>query len=262
MFRIIKLLYILPLAIISIACSSDDHTAPIPESDSIYIIGASIAYPENGWFEMSCDQLDMKPINRALSGSHIGDSAVAMSMGLQFMEGEHDRFDIFTIMHVTNLDVCDPSQIKEDHNSYVLSPQMNSTQAFDYVIKRYIEECRALEFNPNSKWYGYKDGKPVHILLCTYWHDARTAYNESIRRLCKRWEGICTLCEFDKNIGFSKDTPDANGIQESVKFAQNDNGKTEVIDGITYGWHPARGKTEEIQQRMAKIFTDAVLGIK
>ncbi len=262
MLRFFKALCILPFTLLSIACSNNDDVVTIPQSDSIYIIGASIAYPENGWFEMGCEQIDMQPINRAVSGSHIGDSAVAMSLGLQFAEGEHDRFDIFTIMHVTNFDVCDPSQIKENHNDHTLSPQMNSTQAFDYVIKRYIEECRALEFNPNSKWYGHKGGKPARILLCTHWHDARTTYNESVRRLCQRWEGICTLCEFDKNIGFTKDEPDADGVQESVKFAQNDNGKTEVIDGITYGWHPMRGKTEEIQQRMAKIFADAVLNIK
>lgn len=258
----ISYLYILALLLSVISCSKTNTAEYGGKNGDICIVGASIAHPENGWFEMGCEELEMNPINRSISGTGIGDTAVLMSIGLQFAEGEHDKFELFVIMHVKNFDVCDVSQIAEDHNSYHISQQMNATQAFDYVIKRYIEECRALEFNPQSKWYGCDGGKPVHILLCTHWHDARTTYNESVRRLCERWSDICTLCEFDTNIGFTKDTPDADGNQISLQFTQNDNGKQEVIDGITYGWHPQRGRNAEIQQRMAKIFVDAVKDIQ
>ena len=80
-------------------------------------------------------------------------------------------------------------------------------------------------------------------------------FNDSVRRLAERWTGYVRLCEFDKNIGFTKDLPDLeSGKQVSVIFAHPGNGATEVIDGVEYGWHPKRGRDSEIQQRMADIF--------
>ena len=129
----------------------------------------------------------------------------------------------------------------------------NYAAAFDYVIKRYQSECYALKDDPKSKYYGTKSGKPAVIVLCTDWHDARTTYNAAIRRLAARW-GL-PLVEFDRNIGFSKDTPNpATGTQQSLLHAQD----TQTIEGVAYGWHPQRGQDKYIQQRMAAIFTDTM----
>ena len=72
-------------AIAVFASCSDEHTEaekPQPrKAESIYMIGASIAYPENTWFEMGCEQLGLKPINRAVSGTRPTDSAVRISRG-------------------------------------------------------------------------------------------------------------------------------------------------------------------------------------
>ena len=77
--------------------------------------------------------------------------------------------------------------------------------------------------------------------------------NAAIRRLAARW-GL-PLVEFDRNIGFSKDTPNpATGTQQSLLHAQD----TQTIEGVAYGWHPQRGQDKYIQQRMAAIFTDTM----
>ena len=91
------------------------------------------------------------------------------------------------------------------------------------------------------------------------WHDARETYNNSVRRLAKRWSNYVRLCEFDKKIGFSKSTPDPKtGQQVSVSFAHPDANSCEIINGVTYGWHPKRGVDSPIQRRMAKIFAELI----
>lgn len=229
------------------------------EAESVYMIGASIAFPENTWFEMGCEQLGLTPINRAISGTRPTDSAVKISRGGEFSLAELDAFDLFVIMHCHELEVCDESKLLDDYHDYVVTENMDYSQAFDYIIRRYIDECRALEHNPESKWFGIEGGKPVKIMFCTYWHDARVVYNASVRRLTDRWKEYATLCAFDTNIGFTKDAPDPEtGEQISLRFAKNGYGDTEVLYGVTYGWHPTRGRDAEIQQRMARIFADAV----
>ena len=256
--RILRIFTLLCIAATVCSCNEAKHTEAY-RPDSVYMIGASIAYPENGWFEMGCEQLGLLPINRAISGESVGDSAVRMHDGTQYTTEELDRFGVLVVMHVHNRDVCDEKELEEDYRNYEISKTMNSTKAFDYIIRKYMDDCRALATNPASRWYKVKGGKPVHIMLCTYWHDARETYNVSVRKLAKRWGGDCVaLCAFDENIGFTKDKPAADGTQVSLQFAQNGYGDTEVIDGTTYGWHPTRGKDAEIQQRMARIFADAM----
>lgn len=241
------------------SCDNDLGHSSSSDFGAIYMIGASIAYPENTWFETGCGMLGAEAINRAVSGTMPVDSVIAMSTGQEYTLEELDRFGIFVIMHVHNLEVCDESKLLDDYNDYVIERNMDYSQAFDYIIRRYIDDCRALENNPKSKWYGVEGGKPVRIVLCTYWHDARVVYNESVRRLAERWKEYACLCEFDENIGFSKDDPDPDtGEQISLIYAQNGINDTEVIDGVTYGWHPTRGEDAEIQLRMAKIFADTL----
>ncbi|MBR5886425.1 MAG: DUF5040 domain-containing protein, partial [Alistipes sp.] len=106
-----------------------------------------------------------------------------------------------------------------------------------------------------STWYGIVGGKPIDIIICTHWHDGRVEFNESVRRLAVRWEGYVRLCEFDKNIGFTKDSSDVQtDKQVSVLYAHPDANATEIINGVEYGWHPKRGRDSYIQRVMADIF--------
>lgn len=221
------------------------------QPEGLCIVGASFAYPENGWFEMACEQLNCTPINKAISGECIIHTAQRFSDNTQFAEGELDKFRIFVIMHTHNVDVCNGIRAKKDR----LGENPTIAEAYDYVIRRYISMCRELEFDSSSAWFGVAGGKPVDIILCTHWHDGRVIFNNSVRRLSEQWRGYVRLCEFDKNIGFTKDRPiTKSGKQVSTSYAHPGAGATEIIDGVEYGWHPKRGRDSEIQQRMADIF--------
>ena len=174
---------------------------------TILLTGASFASPQNGWFEIGCRQLDARALNRAIGGESIADTANRMAEGTLWNAGELDEMDALVIMQVHNRDVSATGGLKEKYTDYTTPfDRSNYAAAFDYVIKRYQSECYALKDDPKSKYYGTKSGKPAVIVLCTDWHDARTTYNAAIRRLAARW-GL-PLVEFDRNIGFSKDTPD------------------------------------------------------
>ena len=221
---------------------------------TILLTGASFASPQNGWFEIGCRQLDARALNRAIGGESIADTANRMAEGTLWNAGELDEMDALVIMQVHNRDVSATGGLKEKYTDYTTPfDRSNYAAAFDYVIKRYQSECYALKDDPKSKYYGTKSGKPAVIVLCTDWHDARTTYNAARRRLAARW-GL-PLVEFDRNIGFSKDTPNpATGTQQSLLHAQD----TQTIEGVAYGWHPQRGQDKYIQQRMAAIFTDTM----
>lgn len=247
MKKLLTLLLALPLA-------WGHATAQENAKYTILLTGASFASPQNGWFEIGCRQLDARAINRAIGGESIADTANRMAEGTLWNAGELDEMDALVIMQVHNRDVSATGGLKEKYTDYTTPfDRSNYAAAFDYVIKRYQSECYALKDDPKSKYYGTKSGKPAVIVLCTDWHDARTTYNAAIRRLAARW-GL-PLVEFDRNIGFSKDTPKpATGTQQSLLHAQD----TQTIEGVAYGWHPQRGQDKYIQQRMAAIFTDTM----
>ena len=247
MKKLLTLLLALPLA-------WGHATAQENAKYTIPLTGASFASPQNGWFEIGCRQLDARAINRAIGGESIADTANRMAEGTLWNAGELDEMDALVIMQVHNRDVSATGGLKEKYTDYTTPfDRSNYAAAFDYVIKRYQSECYALKDDPKSKYYGTKSGKPAVIVLCTDWHDARTTYNAAIRRLAARW-GL-PLVEFDRNIGFSKDTPNpATGTQQSLLHAQD----TQTIEGVAYGWHPQRGQDKYIQQRMAAIFTDTM----
>ena len=252
--------YVLSVCLAFMGCQAGNISASVSDRSAVCIIGASIACPENTWFEMSCEQLGVQSINKAQGwGTRPSHDVVSMAEGTLFASGEQDSFEVLAIMHCHNVDVLDETKLLPDYRSYELSTTMDYTQAYDYIIRSYIDACRALEFDDMSKWYGVAGGKPVRIVLCTYWHDARERFNESIRRLRNKWGDYATLCAFDEHIGFTKDVPNpVTGEQESLQYAQNGFGDTEEIDGVVYGWHPTRGRGSEIQQRMARIFADVV----
>lgn len=234
-----------------------DPAPPATERGGLLMTGASFASPQNTWFEMACSELGVRAINRAKGGEAIADTANRMAKGTLYTKAELEAIDALVIMQVHDRDVADVSQLKSAWTDYETPfDRKNYAAAFDYVIKRYFAECYALRDEPTSRYYKSKSGKPAVIILCTDWHDARVTYNTSIRILGERW-GL-PVVEFDKNIGFSKNTPHpVTGEQTSLLFVTD----TQKIDGVSYGWHPLRGEASHIQQRMAAIFAARARGL-
>lgn len=220
----------------------------------ILLTGASFASNHNGWFEIGCRHLNAFPINRAVGGHSIANTANQMNEGTLYTFEEFDALDALVIMHVHNRDVFDETQLQDDYKAYSTPfTRDNYAICYDYVIKRYISDCYELRHNPQSRYYGTEAGKPAVIVLCTDWHDARETINTSIRKLAAKW-GL-PLVEFDKNIGFSKNTlHPITGEHISLLYAKD----TQTIDGAKHGWHPRRGEHEYIQQRMAAIFVESM----
>lgn len=226
----------------------------VPGKYTIFLTGASFASPENGWFELGCKELDATPLNRAIGGEAIANSANKMAEGKLYTKKELDTMDAFVIMQVHDKDVFDESQLKEKYTDYKIPfDRTNYAAAYDYVIKRYISDCYNLKFDKESKYFGSVSGKPAVIVLSTHWHDARAVYNASIRKLAGKW-GL-PLIEFDKYIGFSKNSiHPVTGQQFGLLYAQ----ESQKSDTIECGWHPQQGKDKYIQQRMASIFMDVM----
>lgn len=242
------------------ATSAAQETATGDDSRPTFLLtGASFAIPENGWFEMGCKDLGADAINKSVSGEAIYHTARRMNLGTFYTTGELDRTDVFVIGHVHNQNVANEQWLKENWEDYTsIASTTDYAVAYDYVIKRYIADCRALKDNPESKYYGSEEGKPARIMLCTHWHDSRTTYNPAIRKLADKW-GF-PLVKFDENIGFSRLDVEAGETQPSIGYAHD----TETIGGVKYGWHPLRGSNSYIQRRMAQIFVDeasAFLGL-
>lgn len=226
-----------------------------PEKYTILLSGASFASPENGWFEMGCNYLQATPLNRAIGGEAIANTANRMIDGTLYTKDEFEKIDAFVIMQVHDKNVCDSSQLRENYTDYKTPfDRSNYAAAYDYVIKRYISECYNLKFDSTSVYYKSPYGKPAVIVLCTDWNDGRVTFNTSIRKLAAKWG--CPLVEFDRNIGFSKNAlHPVTGQQYSLIY---NTGNTQQTNGETFGWHPIRGKSSFIQQRMASIFVDVM----
>ncbi len=239
-----------------ISCAVFSQTPPLQVNYSykILLTGASFASPQNGWFELGCEKLNALPINQAVGGEAIANTANRMIEGTLYTREQLEAIDALVIMQVHDRDVANESQLHEKYTDYKIPfDRSNYAAAFDYVIKRYLADCYELKNDSTSRYFGSKAGKPAIIVLCTDWHDARVTYNTSVRQLAEKW-GF-PLVEFDKNIGFSKNHlhPVTND-QYSLLYSQD----TQKVKEIAYGWHPNRGKNAYIQQRMAAIFVDAM----
>lgn len=218
------------------------------------LTGASFASPSNGWFEVGCAVAGATPINRAIGGEAIANTANRMAEGALYSREELERIDALVIMQVHDKDVFDESKLKPHYTDYkVPFDRSNYAAAFDYVIKRYLTECYNLKFDSTSVYYNTRMGKPAVVVLCTDWHDGRVTYNTSVRKLAEKW-GF-PVVEFDKLIGFSRNTlHPVTGEQVSRIFT----GDKQEIDGETFGWHPDGGKEKYIQRRMGAIFADTM----
>lgn len=250
-----KNLFLIPFLLC--ALFSLDGLAQDSTKYNILITGASFASPQNTWFELGCKELNATPVNRAIGGEAIANTANRMIDGTLYSLEELDAMDAFVIMQVHNRDVFDETQLMPKYTDYATPfDRSNYAAAYDYVIKRYLSDCYNLKDNPKSKYYGTKFGKPANIVLCTNWHDARVTYNASIRKVAQKW-GI-PLVEFDNYIGFSKNVhhPVTND-QYSLLYSYD----TQIIEGVKYGLHPDRGEDKYIQQRMAAIFANAMKNV-
>lgn len=197
--------------------------------------------------------MDAVAINKAVSGEAIYHDARRMYAGSDYTTEELDQVDVLVISHVHNQNVANTANLKDNLSEYTgIENTTDYAVGYDYVIKKYMADCAALENNPASAYYGVEGGKPARIMLTTHWHDSRTVYNEAIRTLAQKWN--FPLVEFDVNIGFSKGDDAADPGAPSRAMAHD----KETINGVDYGWHPKRGVNSPIQRRMAAIFTKAV----
>ncbi|GHU91397.1 hypothetical protein FACS1894155_11010 [Bacteroidia bacterium] len=249
---------ILLLALLGIIFVSEAQNKQTKAKYNILLTGASFASPENGWFEIACRELHANPINRAIGGEAIANTANRMSDGTLYTREELENIDAMVIMQVHDKDVFENSEIKKNFECYkVPFERSNYAAAFDYVIKRYISDCYELLNDSTSKYYKTRSGKPVVIVLCTNWHDGRPVYNNSVRKLAEKW-GL-PLVKFDEYIGFSRDRlhPVTNK-QTSLIYAQDEQ---IMANGEVFGWHPVRGENSYIQQRMAAIFAEEMKNV-
>lgn len=237
------ILFIFSILLLSVLCFAQNG-----KQQYFMLSGASFAIPENSWFEMGCDAFNARSINKAVSGDAIMDAAVDMFNNVYYTQDELEKTDLFVIMQVHNEAVANELTLKENYKDYTLEQiSTDYAAAYDYVIKRYKDDCYQLRNKPASRYYGTENGKQSAIVLCTHWHDSRTIYNSDIRKLAQKWN--FPLVKFDVNIGFTKDVL-VDGKQPSLQYASD----TQTIDGVTYGQHPLRGRNQYIQQKMAQIF--------
>lgn len=226
---------------------------------SILLSGASISEPINGYFEHAMLALGITEYkNISVSGTNI----FKLCYDLYTKGNDYSKtYDLLIISHVHNFNVYDlpkkvinmtVEEMEKDAefgnhlttNSYVSgtpTPTENySTDelyaiGYDYAIKKWI----SLNYNlKNETDYDNFYGKPAQICLYTYWHDARTIYNEAIRKLAKKWNLL--LIKDDENIGFSKDrVHPVTKQQYSILYTNSSKyQKLEIIDGVIYGFHP------------------------
>ena len=232
-------------------------------SKGVLLTGASFAYSGNQWFNKVVQSLGIIGYNKAVSGETIADTADKMNAGTLYTSEEFEQFGVLLIFHSHNTDVFTPSSpdvIKPNYSDYTF-PMARTTDgrvaAWDYVLKKYAADCYNAKDNPSSKWYGHAEGKPCIVAVITHWHDARTIFNDSIRQLRDKW-GF-HLIELDKEIGFSKNQlHPVTGEQVSIIHAVNNSNDTEVIDGVTYGWHPTRKEDAYVQIRIAEVVSDNI----
>lgn len=230
---------------------------------NVMLSGASIASRSNGYFEYAMQSLNLNAINTSVPSSNI-----FYLCNLLYMNS-YDDVDLLIISHIHNFDVY---SLPAKYNSYSCSMYESDTElgeyitttsyrmgtvtatsnltidqiyaiGYDYAIKKWIERCYELRSNAE---YNSVFGKPVQIILSTYWHDARTTFNESIKKLADKWS--LPLIDYASAIGFSKDrVHPVTGQQWSVLYADTTGwAPTETINGVTYGFHPDRIKAENI----------------
>ena len=127
--------------------------AQSPEKNkyTILLTGASFASSNNGWFELACKKLDATPINKAIAGEAIANTANKMAADTLYTRQQLEDIDAFVIMHVHDKDVASENGLKENYKDYRTPfDRSNYAAAYDYVIKHYITDCYNLKFDKNN----------------------------------------------------------------------------------------------------------------
>lgn len=230
----------------------------------------------NSWLHTLASKIGINCYNDASGGTNICYHANRLFAGTILGTGNAPIADVSAvlIMHTHNKDVYtlpEPfaSYSVADYESNVLPfstttgdelPSLEYAKAFDYCIKKiialYKNKVSSVEYVSSvASYMGTYVPKPCQIVLATHWHDARTIYNESVRKLALKW-GI-PLVRFDDKIGFTKDQLNpSTGAQASIEYVGNVDGASplETINGVVYGWHPMCGSADVyIQRKMASI---------
>ena len=79
------------------------------------LTGASFASPNNGWFEVGCQLTGATPLNRAIGGEAIANTANRMAEGTLYSKEELEEIDALVIMQVHDRDVFGSSPLKEEY---------------------------------------------------------------------------------------------------------------------------------------------------
>lgn len=175
--------------------------------------------------------------------------------------------------------VPDPS----DPNQFILPTQGYASQGYypqrddvnekyaagyDYLLKKYIKDCYELRNNPDSKYYGTVQGKPVVIVMCTQWHDGYVVYNNAVKEVAARFGAV--VCDFSSSVGFSYRQTDPNNpdsVRQSALLCTNrlygsGNDFQDInINGVVYtnmGWHPTRDINSYFSVKRGNILADVL----
>ena len=248
----------------------------VRKNEKIMICGASFSQygssgsPVNGFFELMCNRLELTPVNRfkssiILMADAMLDADETKPHGSLFMVDGVDVFaevNALVIMHVHNQDVLlsESDYIERTVDYYKENGISNNyANAFDYVIKQYKQWCAEYSTTrtyPGTSYQEVLGTKECQIILCSHWLPSRKLYNNTSRELARRFN--LSYCDFDVSIGIAENdtvycvqntddnlTPTLDNWNKSLNYAGfvavsagKPIGKTEVIDGVTWGWHP------------------------
>lgn len=152
----------------------------------------------------------------------------------------------------------------------VPNPEVNERYAagYDYLIKKYRQECYNLKDNPDSKWYGSEYGKPCTIIICSHWHDGYVVFNEAAKTVCDRTGAIYSdTASYNGWTWRTTDPDDPNSIRWSAEVCNNasyggsNDLHNEPINGVIYtnmGFHPTRDVNSEFNKRRASVFKETL----
>ena len=157
------------------------------------------------------------------------------------------------------------------HGYYPQNDILNERYAagFDYLIKKYTLDCYNLRLDPTSKWYGTKSGKPCNVIICSYWHDGYTVYNEAAKTVALKHGAI--YCDIASKVGFSyrqTDPTDENSIRQSFLYCNNaafgsGNDSEDIpINGVIYtnmGWHATRDVNSPLTVKRGDILANTFI---
>lgn len=247
----------------------------VKSGSKVMLVGASFASSLNGWFELVCSKMGITAVNRAIGGQNIInnvaermlDADETMPHGSLFYVDGKDIFEeveAFVLMMTHNNDVYLSDEAYQSNTLEYYKENGVGTDraaAFDYVIKQYKQWCAEYTVSQHRTSAGQEiddviGTKECQILICSNWNCGRATYNNSSKKLAERF-GL-SYCDFtaNDNLGanhlitatINTDTslsPVKGQYHPSVLYAHFDSyyqgawaGKTEVIGGITYGWHP------------------------